>query len=198
MRLRWGPHASRLAEQVVIADPHYVLSVLNDMPDGVLAGVFRDLILKLDSRPLLTACARCGRTADGVCAYPGSVAPIGFCMRCLEISDRARPSPALRVDGYEAALRHVVTSFRRGHRVHMRRAIKALADAKGGPERLTEDACLSFFYTRRLASPSSFQAGPLPSGGSSTIAFRTGRGDTQIDFMSTSTERPPDRPDWWR
>lgn len=148
MRLRWGPHASHLTEQVVVSDPLYVLGVLDDHPDGALAKIFRDLILQLDDRALTTSCARCGRTADGVCAYPGSVELIGFCTRCLRLSDRARPSPAVSIATYEDALRHVVTSFRRGHRFQMRRIAKALVLTKGGPERLTEDALLAFFQAR--------------------------------------------------
>lgn len=105
MRLRWGPHASQLAEQVVVNDPPYVLSVLDTLPGGGLATVFRDLIIRFDNRPFSSACARCGRAADGVCAYPGSIELIGFCGRCLQISDRASPRPALITGYYEDALR---------------------------------------------------------------------------------------------
>ena len=144
MRLRWGPHAQQLAEQVLMRDPQYVADVLDAQPDGVLATIFRDLIVRFDARPLTCPCARCGRQGDGVCAYPGSVTLIGFCERCALISPYAPPTPAVRVTTYEDALRHVASSFPRGHRIHMRRIVSALVAAKGGPERATEPAAKRF------------------------------------------------------
>ena len=145
MRLRWGPYATLSAEQVVVIDPLYVLSILDRHADGGLAGVFQDLIGRFDARPFTCACARCLRVADGVCAYPGSVELIGFCVRCVAVSDRASPSPATRVASYEDALRHVATSFRRGHRHQMRRVAKRLLAARGGPSLVTESAMLTYF-----------------------------------------------------
>lgn len=145
LRLRWGPHAGKLAEQVLLRDPQYVTGVLDDQPEGVLASVFRDLITQFDARALACRCARCGRNADGVCAYPGTVCLIGFCERCALISAHAPPRPAVRVTTYEEALRHVAASFARGHRIEMRRIVAALALAKGGPARATEAAARGFF-----------------------------------------------------
>lgn len=39
MRLRWGPHASQSAGQVVLRDPWYVVQILATQPQGVLADV---------------------------------------------------------------------------------------------------------------------------------------------------------------
>ena len=143
-RLRWGPHAHEAAEQVVLRDPQYVCSILSDHPGGVLATIFRELILAFDAQPLTCRCARCGRRADGVCAYLNSVVLVGYCELCVRLSPHTRPEPAMRVSDYEAALRHVATSFQRGHRIQMRRIVGALVEAKGGPTRLTEAAARSF------------------------------------------------------
>lgn len=145
MRLRWGPHASQLAEQVVLRDPCYVVRTLSEQPDGVLAAVFRDLILAFDARPLSLGCARCGRGADGLCAYPASVQLVGFCERCVATSSAAPPRPADRLHGYEDAVRHVAESFRRGHRANMRRIVRNMAQAKGAPPQMTEPVALGFF-----------------------------------------------------
>ena len=59
-------------------------------------------------------------------------------------SAAARPEPMLRIDGYEAALRHVAASFPRGHRIEMRRIIGELALCKGGPALATEAEVLVF------------------------------------------------------
>ena len=144
MWLRWGPHAGEVAEQLLLRDPQYVIAVLGDQPAGVLASVFRDLITRFDLRRLVCSCARCGRTADGVCAYPGSVVLIGFCERCVLLFAETPPSPATRVSAYEDALRHIASTFTRGHRIHMRRIVSALVNAKGGPCRATETAAQAF------------------------------------------------------
>lgn len=146
MRLRFGPHATRLAEQVLIRDPFYVVQILSEAPASVLADILRGLVTAFDSRPLTCACARCGRTAQGVCAYPASTRLIGFCERCVLTSAAARPAPMLRIDGYEAAIRHVASSFPRGHRAEMRRIVGALALCKGGPARATEAGVMSFLH----------------------------------------------------
>ena len=148
MRLRWGPHASSLAQQVVLRDPFYVVQTLSEHPESVLAAVFRDLILAFDERAVLQACARCARQADGLCAYPESVELIGFCRRCVDAA-LALPQPAFRLQGYEDAVRHVAVSFRRGHRANMRRIVTGMAHAKGGPPKLTEDAAMTFFAARQ-------------------------------------------------
>ena len=147
MRLRFGPHATRLAEQVLIRDPFYVLQVLSEAPASVLADILRGLVTVFDARALTCACARCGRPAQGVCAYPASTRLIGFCERCVLTSAAARPEPMLRIDGYEAALRHVASSFPRGHRIEMRRIIGELARCKGGPARATEAAVMGFLHS---------------------------------------------------
>lgn len=149
MRLRWGPHAMRSAEQVMISDPLYVLDELDSRPDGRLAGVFQDLIHRFDTRPFTAPCARCHRPGAGVCAYPGSTDLIGFCVGCVAVSEYAAPRPAVQVLSYEDALRHMATSFRRGHRIQMRRIAKHLLRAKGGPIRLTE-ADLSDYFEAAL------------------------------------------------
>ena len=144
MRLRFGPHATRLAEQVLIRDPFYVVQVLSEAPASILADILRNLVTVFDARPLTCACGRCGRTAQGVCAYPVSTRLIGFCERCVLTCAMARPEPMLRIDGYEAALRHVASSFPRGHRIEMRRIVCELALCKGGPSRATEAEVLAF------------------------------------------------------
>ena len=68
MRLKGEPHASRPAEQVVLRDPLYVVQTLDDHLEVVLAGAFRELIGVFNALPIRQACARCGRTADGLCA----------------------------------------------------------------------------------------------------------------------------------
>lgn len=112
MRLRFGPYATRLAEQVVVRDPYYVVQILGEAPSTVLADVLRSLVTVFDARPLTCTCARCDGVAQGVCAYPGSTRLIGFCERCVLVSNAARPAPALHIDGYEAAVRHVATASR--------------------------------------------------------------------------------------
>lgn len=170
MRLQWGPYATQLAEQVVVNDPLYVLETLARRPDGGLAAVWRDLITRFDTRPFTVACTRCHAPADGVCAYPGSVELIGFCEACVTISDRARPSPALRITGYEDALRHVATSFRRGHRIHMRRIVRRLLLAKGGPAQVSEAAMVLF-----LSDPTPGRHGSKEPGSDRAPRHRTDR-----------------------
>ena len=163
MRLRWGPHASQLAEQVVLGDPCYVVRTLSEQPDGALAGIFRELILAFDARPLSVGCARCGREADGLCAYPASVQLVGFCDRCVATSTSAPPRPAGRLYGYEDAVRHVAASFRRGHRANMRRIVRNMAQAKGAPRQMTEPAALVFFKATAPKMPMKVARRPLHS-----------------------------------
>lgn len=57
MRLRWGPYATRLAEQVLIRDPFYVVQVLSEAPANVLADILRNLVTIFDARALTCLCA---------------------------------------------------------------------------------------------------------------------------------------------
>lgn len=157
MRLRWGPHATKLAEQVLLRDPYYVVDALAQSPESVLADVFRDLIASFDARAFTCRCVRCRRSAEGVCVYPGSVELIGFCERCVLVSTIAAPRPAMRIGGYEDAVRHVALSFPRGRRANMRRIVGNLALAKGGPHCLTETAAVAF--VRGAKGPSSAVSG---------------------------------------
>ncbi len=145
LRLRFGPQAGRLPEQVVLRDPFYVVQVLASSRSSVLADILRGLVAEFDAKPLACGCARCARAAQGVCAYPGSSRLFGYCERCLRLSDAARPRPAMDIDSYEAAVRHVTTTFARGRRGHMRRLVGALCLSKGGPAVATEAAALAFF-----------------------------------------------------
>ena len=147
MRLKWGPHASETVEQVVLRDPFYVTTILAGQPAGALSALFRDRIMRFDALPLALRCARCGGRSDRACAYLGSVALIGSRRRCASLFSSAVPAFAHDVTSYEGALRHVVASFPRGHRLHMRRIIGALVLAKSGPSRLTEAAAHAFLTT---------------------------------------------------
>lgn len=53
-------------------------------------------------------------------------------------------APALGIAGYEDAVRHLASSFRRGQRIVMRRTIASLALAKGSPLQATEPLCSTF------------------------------------------------------
>ena len=172
MRLRWGPYASRLAEQVLVRDPFYVVQVLAREPHGGLAYVLQGLVEAFDARPLRCDCARCSHAADGVCAYPGSITLIGFCDRCSLISSSVRPSPTLRVTGYESAIRHVASSFPRGHRIWMRRIVGELMRCKGGPAQATEAGVVSFLRGAPLVEPLPIRS-PVNKTGAMTELART-------------------------
>ena len=171
VRLRWGPHASRLAQQIVLIDPLYVIDTLDLQPAGPLAAAFRELVQTFDAKPFALPCARCRRSTDHVLAYPGSVALIGACERCERLCGASPISSAVRISTYEEGLRHVARSFRRGHRVQMRRMVRSLLLAKGGPLQATEASTLAFFapapavagsatpQVRRVAA-SGFSRGP--------------------------------------
>ena len=146
MRLRWGPHRDRSPEQVLLRDPLYVIEVLDRRPEGGLAAIFRDLVDDFDARPLATPCARCGGAATDLCAYPASTDLIGYCRGCVLVSPGTLPEAALRIGGYEDALRHVTASFRRGLRFEMRRIIAQLCRAKGGPTIATEISSQEFLH----------------------------------------------------
>lgn len=153
MRLRWGPHAHETPEQVVLSDPLYVIACLDRQAGGRLAAGFRELILRFDALPLTCPCVRCGRRADAVCAYPGALALIGVCDPCTRGLRLEAWATAIRLATYEDAARHVATTFRRDHRSGMRRIVRALTAAKGGPPRLTEAAASAFLRASGSATP---------------------------------------------
>ena len=142
MRLRWGPHAGRAAEQVVLRDPHYCVWWLAERPDSGLAAVFRALIVAFDERPLTSICSLCLRPARLGLANDGAVALSPACGACA--ARAAAVGPTRIVADYEAAVRHVGETLPRGLRVHMRRIVGELTRLKGGPVQLTETASVTF------------------------------------------------------
>ena len=155
MRLRYGPHAGKCAEQILLRDPQYALWWMSERPDAVLAGVFLDLVVRFDARPFVEPCARCGAPAACAYAYPTLTELIPMCRRCRARPALARLKSAHEVSTIEDALRHVTETLPRGHRKHMRRIVSRLALTKGGPVKATEAAATAFFQGV-IAGPGTF------------------------------------------
>ena len=137
-RRRYGPDRGEAAAQVVLNDPRYCLWWLAERPESALADAFRGLIADVDQRRLTRACTGCGRRADLTHAVEGCAELIPYCRPCSALREGA--GPVQRIVSYEDAVRHVVRTFPRGHRIFMRRIVKRLVELKGGPSRLTEAA----------------------------------------------------------
>ena len=146
LRLKYGPHAGRVAEQVVLRDPQYCLWWLAERQESALADIFRGLISQFDDRRFQEPCARCGRRASCAHALPGGPQMTAFCDPCSTFILTARPTSVVR--GYEDAVGHVALTCPRGHRIVMRRTVSALAGLKGAPSRATETAAINWFAQR--------------------------------------------------
>lgn len=138
LRLKYGPHAGEAAARVLLREPQYCLWWLADRPESALSEIFRGLITRFDERPMVRPCSACGRLSHQAHAAAGGVELVAYCRPCG--AGRHVQAPGSLVRTYEDAVRHVVETCPRAHRILLRRILLQLLGLKGGPSRLTEPA----------------------------------------------------------
>jgi hypothetical protein len=144
-------------ELLILKDPDYVAWVLGHRGAvGRLAEVQGEalrLIALFDARPVVARChgQGCEERAAYGCVYRGAVRPTWWCPGCDPHQQGATPGTLRVLATYLDAVGHVETSCN-GRRDDLRFLVRALAQAKGLPERVSEDAAEQFFRAGRPAS----------------------------------------------
>ena len=145
-----GKHLEKSIELLVLTDPEYVVSLLRlDELGGSLSKARSELIRLIcvfDGLPFKTRCQSpdCRRRATRFSAYQRTVRMVPICDTCDPYHMGASSGKLTVVETYQDAVSHVMESCN-GRKADLKSIIRALAEAKGLPERVGEAQAVAFF-----------------------------------------------------
>jgi hypothetical protein len=150
MVLHFGKHSGKLLEILVLKEPDYVAWMLGENgATGALRQAQQEaarLVRLLDQKPFIEPCRApgCGNVATRGSVYRGGVWPAWWCDTCDPDQLGASPGKLDIIQTYGDALSYVNMCCG-GRKQALRVLIKALAQAKGLPERVSETQAVAFF-----------------------------------------------------
>lgn len=134
-----GKHAGQEAAYVLLRDPGHAAFIMDQYPDGKVAKEFKRLAAVLDAKPFLQSCTTCSHAATRATTYAGGPSLYFWCDDCDVHGMGATEGKLIVVRRFKDALRYGATT-----RGEQKSVIKSLAEAKGGPARLTQAAAKAF------------------------------------------------------
>lgn len=138
-----GRHAGHNTQQVLLTDPGWTLFLMEKQPSSEFTIAFRRHITDLDAKPFLGPCRHCGRKGVRASAHRGATNLMCWCADCDPRSMGAAKGKLSSILTFQ----DVITHARVGGgavRSRERAIVRALAEAKGLPSRLTAKAALAF------------------------------------------------------
>jgi hypothetical protein len=145
MRIQSGKHAGELSEVVFLKLPDLVQWMIKKAPDNRLTADFKALKRLFDQKPLrYELCYGCQKVPVKATAYEQTSGLYFWCDRCNPYDSGARAGTLSTVNSFDSAMSHADFTCD-GNRSVKRNLIRSLANAKGLPKRITENAALNFF-----------------------------------------------------
>jgi hypothetical protein len=150
MILQFGKFFGKSIRTLVLKEPSYIWWMVHAEPETeqFLAAqeAVRELIRRFDEKPFVVRCQHrdCPNLATGGSVYRGTPHPHWLCDGCDPYELGASPGKLEIVRSYaDAAL--FVGTYCRGDKDFLRILIRALAQAKGLPQRVGEAQAAAFF-----------------------------------------------------
>jgi hypothetical protein len=146
MRFSKGKHEGKAFEEVLLKDPAYA-QWLTTKGAPALAKEFHKLIRLFDQKPMTVPCVECGNTATRATGYTGSRALFFWCESCNPRRSGASVAASSKlhlVRTFNDAMQHIDKTLN-GDQTAKAKIVRYLAEAKGLPKRVDEDAALAFF-----------------------------------------------------
>jgi hypothetical protein len=150
MLITFGQHSGKSVELVVLKNPAYVAWMLRvDHASGALAKVQRAagrLLEIFDAKPILRSCCspNCGNRATYCTVIRGAIGPYWWCNGCDLRRFSVRPDKLEIVRSYADAIWYA-NMYCNDRKKDLEVLIRALAQAKGLPERVGEVQAVAFF-----------------------------------------------------
>jgi hypothetical protein len=143
MRFKSGNHEGETTEEVLLKHPDFAQWTIQRYPESPHGRAFIRLTQEFDDKPFTEDCREeCGRKATRATACRDSSGLYFWCDECDPFSTGARQVAVIYT--LSELLRHV-DSNADGNRALKRRIVRRLAEAKGLPKRVGEEAALDFF-----------------------------------------------------
>jgi hypothetical protein len=146
MRFNKGKYKGKSFEEVLLKDPAYVQWWITKVAPA-LSQEFQKLIKVFDQKPMTVSCAGCGNRAARASGYSGSAVLYFWCKSCdphRSCASNADPSKLRLVRTFHDAMWHINSTLN-GNKTAKANIVRYLAQAKGLPKRVDEDAALAFF-----------------------------------------------------
>lgn len=145
MVLRYGPHAGKSTELVVLKFPDWVQFYIQNNRNSRVGGELVSLIRRFDELEFAKKCFQCKSRATRSSLYAGNAEDAMYwCDECDPYSLAAPQGKLVLITKYNEALGFVANRCgdKRGEK---RDVIRRLAEAKGLPKRLGEKSAAQFF-----------------------------------------------------
>ena len=143
MRFKSGKHEGKTYEEVLLKDPA-LAQFLAAKGAASVAEELQRLIRVFDRKPITASCVDCGNTATRATGYSGSPTLFFWCESCNPRHGGADPAKLYFVRTFNDAMIHVDRTLN-GNKAAKTKIVRQLAQAKGLPNRVSEDAAIAFF-----------------------------------------------------
>lgn len=140
MRFKQGDHAGETYEEVLLKSPDFAQVLMSKYADGVAAKELRRLARAFDKKRFTAKCEECGKRAKRASALGDSSVLEFWCDKHHPVTNKK----AQIVEGIEGLLKHV-DAYGNGKVTLKRKIVRNLAEAKGLPKKVGEEAALEFF-----------------------------------------------------
>lgn len=141
MLLKTGRHPNQYTQYVLLRFADDASFIMKKYGDSALGAEYKRHVKTFNAKPFVAPCCGCKDTSTRASAYRGDSGLMFWCDDCDPYSRGAVAGRLAIIQTFGEAISHVAYSNARDDE---RKIIRALAEGKGCPKRLTQAAAINF------------------------------------------------------